>query len=135
MEIQSEIIDGTNQIEEACIHVPWGDSNICLCSVNGVDDEVLHRSVPYIDNQFILTHVRNISNASAIRMLQELPRCRTNCEKSMIAAVSRLKSKRARLLKHKSEKGTRKLKEFLTEEFVFPPPTAHVKFVTSLYLD
>ena len=133
MEVQSEITDDVNQIEEPCNHVPWGDLRICLCSVNGVDDEILHRSVSYIDNEFILNHVRNISNASASRMLLELPRCRTDCEKVMTVAVSHLKRKRVRLNKDRNEGGPKKLKEFLAEEFVFPPPTTHVRFVTSFH--
>ena len=130
MEIQSELADGADEIEEGCIHAPWGESRICLCSSEGVDDEVLLHTVPYVDNEFVLNHVRANNNASASRMLLDLPRCRTNCEGIMSRAVSSLKNKRVRLLKHQDANGMRKLKAFLVEEFNFPPPREHARYVS-----
>ena len=86
------------------------------------EEELLLRTVPYIDNGYILQQLFDNSNAFAAQMLLELPLCKTNCRVRIADALTKLKKKRARLLRRKNADGG-KYESFLSEQFIFPPLT------------
>ena len=134
MEIQNLNEDIVEQIE-FCIHAPWGESRICRCGVDGVaeeEEEILLRTVSYINNEFILNAIQDEGNATTARMLMELPRCETTCDKTMTRDLTRdlskLKKKKKRLQKFRDAEGTTKFRDFLAEEFSFPPTTKNQRY-------
>ena len=87
------------------------------------EENLVEHRVPYIHNEYVLKYVNENGNAAASRMLVELPLCHTNDENIMASCLSKLKKKRAKLLKRTSAEGKAKLDSFLSEEFAFPEPS------------
>ena len=90
--------------------------------VEGEEERVEHR-VRYIHNGYILDYMAKQKNAATSRMLVSLPLCPSGSEKVISGYLFRLKTKRANMLKNRTEKGISDLKAFLDAEFVFPEPS------------